>query len=102
MCIRDRSHAAQERAEKVRSEAEAHAQRARDEVAALAAQREDISRPVSYTHLDVYKRQAFLRTGLPRESVTELRVFFPDPWPKAKHHKRRLVTACLLYTSRCV
>ncbi len=39
---------------------------------------------------------AFLRTGLPRESVTELRVFFPDPWPKAKHHKRRLVTAAFL------
>jgi tRNA (guanine-N7-)-methyltransferase len=24
-------------------------------------------------------------------SVTELWTFFPDPWPKAKHHKRRLV-----------
>jgi tRNA (guanine-N7-)-methyltransferase len=26
------------------------------------------------------------------ESVTELWVFFPDPWPKTRHHKRRLVT----------
>jgi tRNA (guanine-N7-)-methyltransferase len=25
-------------------------------------------------------------------SLDEVRVFFPDPWPKAKHHKRRLVT----------
>lgn len=25
-------------------------------------------------------------------SVTELWTFFPDPWPKARHHKRRLVT----------
>jgi tRNA (guanine-N7-)-methyltransferase len=25
-------------------------------------------------------------------SLTEVRVFFPDPWPKAKHVKRRLVT----------
>lgn len=24
-------------------------------------------------------------------SVDEIRVFFPDPWPKARHHKRRLV-----------
>jgi tRNA (guanine-N7-)-methyltransferase len=26
-------------------------------------------------------------------SVDELWVFFPDPWPKSRHHKRRLVTA---------
>lgn len=25
-------------------------------------------------------------------SLTELWTFFPDPWPKTKHHKRRLVT----------
>lgn len=26
-------------------------------------------------------------------SLAGVRVFFPDPWPKAKHHKRRLVDA---------
>ena len=26
-------------------------------------------------------------------SVTELWTFFPDPWPKTRHHKRRLVDA---------
>ncbi|HEU5473064.1 MAG TPA: tRNA (guanosine(46)-N7)-methyltransferase TrmB [Actinophytocola sp.] len=26
-------------------------------------------------------------------SLAEVRIFFPDPWPKAKHHKRRLVQA---------
>ncbi|TBR17176.1 MAG: tRNA (guanosine(46)-N7)-methyltransferase TrmB, partial [Chitinophagaceae bacterium] len=26
-------------------------------------------------------------------SLDEVRVFFPDPWPKARHAKRRLVTA---------
>lgn len=26
-------------------------------------------------------------------SLTEVRVFFPDPWPKARHHKRRLMTS---------
>lgn len=25
-------------------------------------------------------------------SLDEVRVWFPDPWPKARHHKRRLVT----------
>jgi len=25
------------------------------------------------------------------DSLTGVRVFFPDPWPKARHHKRRLI-----------
>jgi tRNA (guanine-N7-)-methyltransferase len=33
-----------------------------------------------------------LTTTLPAGSVDELWVFFPDPWHKARHHKRRLVT----------
>ncbi|WP_336855831.1 tRNA (guanosine(46)-N7)-methyltransferase TrmB [Sinomonas albida] len=32
-----------------------------------------------------------LGTMLPEGSVSELWVFFPDPWHKTKHHKRRLV-----------
>lgn len=28
---------------------------------------------------------------LPANSLSEILVFFPDPWPKARHHKRRLV-----------
>jgi tRNA (guanine-N7-)-methyltransferase len=24
-------------------------------------------------------------------SLSEVRIFYPDPWPKARHHKRRLV-----------
>ena len=32
-----------------------------------------------------------LRDMLPPESLAGLRVFFPDPWPKARHHKRRLI-----------
>ncbi|MHA3024506.1 tRNA (guanosine(46)-N7)-methyltransferase TrmB [Mycobacterium sp. BMJ-28] len=27
----------------------------------------------------------------PTASLTGVRVFFPDPWPKARHHKRRLL-----------
>lgn len=33
-----------------------------------------------------------LRSALPADSLTEVRVLFPDPWPKGRHHKRRLVT----------
>lgn len=28
---------------------------------------------------------------LPQNSISRLHLLFPDPWPKAKHHKRRLV-----------
>ncbi|MDO5629862.1 MAG: tRNA (guanosine(46)-N7)-methyltransferase TrmB [Mobilicoccus sp.] len=37
--------------------------------------------------------RALVETGLAPESVAEMRVFFADPWPKARHHKRRLVDA---------
>jgi tRNA (guanine-N7-)-methyltransferase len=33
-----------------------------------------------------------LRDMLAPGSLDEVRVLFPDPWPKARHHKRRLVT----------
>lgn len=29
--------------------------------------------------------------ALPAGSLREVRLFFPDPWPKTRHHKRRLV-----------
>lgn len=32
-----------------------------------------------------------LREMLPPASLAGLRVYFPDPWPKARHHKRRLI-----------
>ncbi|GAA1359434.1 tRNA (guanosine(46)-N7)-methyltransferase TrmB [Streptomyces beijiangensis] len=32
-----------------------------------------------------------LREMLKPDSLTGLRVYFPDPWPKARHHKRRLI-----------
>ncbi|WP_225848290.1 tRNA (guanosine(46)-N7)-methyltransferase TrmB [Streptomyces sp. HPF1205] len=31
------------------------------------------------------------RDMLPPSCLSGLRVFFPDPWPKPKHHKRRLI-----------
>lgn len=32
----------------------------------------------------------FLRDMVPDNSVDEFHMYFPDPWPKAKHHKNRL------------
>ena len=33
-----------------------------------------------------------VRDMLPVASLAGARIFFPDPWPKARHHKRRLVS----------
>jgi tRNA (guanine-N7-)-methyltransferase len=33
----------------------------------------------------------FLEWLLPRKGVTALHIYFPDPWPKRKHRKNRLV-----------
>lgn len=32
-----------------------------------------------------------LDEGLEAESIDTVQLFFPDPWPKKKHHKRRIV-----------
>ncbi len=32
-----------------------------------------------------------LQNESPRGSLDEVRIWFPDPWPKKRHHKRRLV-----------
>lgn len=37
--------------------------------------------------------EELLRDRIRSGSLAGVRVFFPDPWPKARHHKRRLVTA---------
>jgi tRNA (guanine-N7-)-methyltransferase len=32
-----------------------------------------------------------MREMVPPDSLTAIHVFFPDPWPKKRHHKRRLI-----------
>lgn len=32
-----------------------------------------------------------LRDEIPPDSLDEVRIWFPDPWPKTRHHKRRLI-----------
>jgi tRNA (guanine-N7-)-methyltransferase len=36
---------------------------------------------------------AVLRSAIPDESLAAVHVYFPDPWPKLRHHKRRLIQA---------
>lgn len=33
----------------------------------------------------------FLTEFVPDQSISVLHIYFPDPWPKARHHKRRLI-----------
>ena len=35
--------------------------------------------------------EELLETKFGSASITETRIWFPDPWPKKRHHKRRLV-----------
>jgi tRNA (guanine-N7-)-methyltransferase len=34
-----------------------------------------------------------LQQVIPDQSLDAIQIFFPDPWPKKKHHKRRLIKA---------
>jgi tRNA (guanine-N7-)-methyltransferase len=45
---------------------------------------------VRVAHADAVE---LLRRRVPTASVDTIQVFFPDPWPKARHRKRRLVQA---------
>jgi tRNA (guanine-N7-)-methyltransferase len=33
----------------------------------------------------------WIRCHVPDESLTAMHIYFPDPWPKARHNKRRLI-----------
>ena len=50
------------------------------------------------TNLKVYANDSIevLDHCIPRNSVGCLQIFFPDPWPKKRHHKRRLVNVKFL------
>ncbi len=45
---------------------------------------------------------ALLEDGLPAGSIAEVWLFFPDPWPKKRHHKRRLVQPAFAERVRAV
>lgn len=33
---------------------------------------------------------------IPKESLAGVQIYFPDPWPKKRHHKRRLIQAAFI------
>jgi len=43
-----------------------------------------------------------LLSGLPPASIGRVFILFPDPWPKQRHHKRRIVTTQTLDTLAAV
>jgi tRNA (guanine-N7-)-methyltransferase len=49
------------------------------------------------TNVRIVQHDAFevLRDMVPAGSLAGIHVFFPDPWPKKRHHKRRLVQPAL-------
>ncbi len=48
-------------------------------------------RLISHDIVDVLKYQ------IPESSFDCVYIFFPDPWPKKKHHKRRLISASFFH-----
>jgi tRNA (guanine-N7-)-methyltransferase len=38
-----------------------------------------------------------VRAMIPRDSLAGAHVFFPDPWPKKRHHKRRLIKPAFVH-----
>ncbi len=50
------------------------------------------------TNLRIIQHDAVevLQHMLPAECLDGIHIFFPDPWPKAKHHKRRLIQPALV------
>ncbi len=39
----------------------------------------------------------FLRDRIPAGSLAGVRIWFPDPWPKKRHHKRRLIQQAFVH-----
>ena len=40
---------------------------------------------------------AVVEAMIPEQSLAGIHVFFPDPWPKKRHHKRRLLSASFVH-----
>ncbi len=45
------------------------------------------------TNLRIYRADVIdvLETAIPDSALDRVLIYFPDPWPKKKHHKRRIV-----------
>ena len=47
-------------------------------------------RPIENIRLVCFEAFQFMEEFLPPQSLAVIHVYFPDPWPKKRHHKRRL------------
>lgn len=60
----------------------------------------DLLRRISAGNIEnirLFKGDArLLMAQLPPASLTKAFILFPDPWPKSRHHKRRLITTAFL------
>jgi tRNA (guanine-N7-)-methyltransferase len=48
-------------------------------------------RNLSNVRIVEYDAEAVFENMIPENSLEGVHVFFPDPWPKKRHHKRRLI-----------
>ena len=50
------------------------------------------------TNIKIIKHDVIdiLQEQIPDYSLTQIFIFFPDPWPKKRHHKRRLINTELI------
>ncbi|MCP4302342.1 MAG: tRNA (guanosine(46)-N7)-methyltransferase TrmB [Gammaproteobacteria bacterium] len=53
------------------------------------------AKDASLSNLRLIKHDAIevLRDQVPSESLHRINIYFPDPWPKKRHHKRRMIQA---------
>lgn len=51
------------------------------------------ARDSGVTNLKIIKHDAIevLQQQIPAETLQRINIYFPDPWPKKRHHKRRMI-----------
>lgn len=58
---------------------------------------------VKNLRLIVHDAIEVLEQQIPEQSLTRINLYFPDPWPKKRHHKRRIVQHSFLeLCARCL
>lgn len=51
------------------------------------------NKALSNVRVSTHDAVEVLKQQLPDESLSGVQIFFPDPWPKKRHHKRRIIQA---------
>ncbi len=51
---------------------------------------------INNLRLIVHDAIEVLQHGIPADSLNRINLYFPDPWPKKRHHKRRIVQESFL------